>query len=68
MLTLTPGETSKTSSQCKPTSNALEYSKFHSGRSRWLAESIERYIEQQGVVAELEAHGAARYAGTHRMA
>jgi hypothetical protein len=37
---------------------ALEYSKFHSGRSRWLAESIERYIEQQGVIAQLEERGA----------
>ncbi|HVU87504.1 MAG TPA: hypothetical protein VHD36_09290 [Pirellulales bacterium] len=37
---------------------ALEYSKFHSGRSRWLADSIERYIQQQQVVAELEEHGA----------
>ncbi len=36
---------------------ALEYSKFHSGRSRWLAESIERYIEQQQVVAEIEERG-----------
>jgi hypothetical protein len=36
---------------------ALEYSKFHSGRSRWLAESIERYIEQQQLVTAIEARG-----------
>jgi hypothetical protein len=36
---------------------ALEYCKFHSGRSRWLAESVERYIEQQQVVAEIEERG-----------
>ncbi len=36
---------------------ALEYCKFHSGRRRWLAESIERYIEQQQVVGEVEQRG-----------
>ncbi|HEY1602949.1 MAG TPA: hypothetical protein VGG64_25310 [Pirellulales bacterium] len=36
---------------------ALEYCKFHSGRRRWLADSVERYIEQQQVVAEVEERG-----------
>ena len=36
---------------------AMEYCKFHTGRSRWLAESVERYIEQQQVIAEIEKRG-----------
>jgi hypothetical protein len=36
---------------------AVQYCKFHSGRSRWLAESIERYVEQQALVAEIAARG-----------
>ena len=36
---------------------AVEFCKFHSGRSRWLADSVERYIEQQQVTAEIEQRG-----------
>ncbi len=36
---------------------ALEYCKFHSGRARWLSEGVERYIEQQAVIVEVEQRG-----------
>jgi len=36
---------------------AVQYCKFHSGRSRWLAESVERYVEQQQVTVEIEERG-----------
>jgi hypothetical protein len=36
---------------------AVHYCKFHSGRSRWLAESVERYIQQQQVIGEIEQRG-----------
>jgi hypothetical protein len=36
---------------------AVEYCKFHSGRSRWLAESVERYVEQQQVTLDVEERG-----------
>jgi len=36
---------------------AVQYCKFHSGRSRWLAESVERYVEQQQVTVDVEARG-----------
>jgi Leucine Rich repeat len=38
---------------------ALEFTRFHAGRSRWLADSVERYIEQEQVVAEIQARGGA---------
>jgi hypothetical protein len=36
---------------------AVEYCKFHSGRRRWLADSVERYIAQQQIIAEIEGRG-----------
>lgn len=36
---------------------AVQYCKFHSGRSRWLAESVERYVEQQQVTIDVEQRG-----------
>ncbi|HEY2837736.1 MAG TPA: hypothetical protein VGJ26_01205 [Pirellulales bacterium] len=36
---------------------AVQYCKFHSGRSRWLSESVERYVEQQQVTVEIEERG-----------
>ena len=38
---------------------ALEFTRFHSGRSRWLADSVEQYIEQEQVVAEIQRRGGA---------
>lgn len=36
---------------------AVHYCKFHSGRSRWLAESIERYVAQQQVIDDIQKRG-----------
>jgi hypothetical protein len=36
---------------------AVEYCKFHSGRRRWLADGVERYIAQQQIIAEVEKRG-----------
>jgi len=38
---------------------ATEFARFHAGRSRWLADSVERYVEQEQVVAEIQARGGA---------
>jgi len=36
---------------------AVEYCKFHSGRRRWLADGVERYIAQQQIISEVERRG-----------
>jgi len=36
---------------------ALEFAKFHSSRRGWLAASIERYAEQETIVAEIRRRG-----------
>src|SRR5262245_40591880 len=36
---------------------ALEYVKFRSGRRQWLANQVERYTEQEAVVAEVRRRG-----------
>lgn len=36
---------------------AVEYSKFFASRSRWLAASVDRYVEQQEVVTHITARG-----------
>ncbi len=36
---------------------AMEFTRFHAGRSKWLADSVERYIEQEAVVAEIQQRG-----------
>ena len=36
---------------------AKEYAKFQSSRRRWLADSIERYAEQQKLIAEITRRG-----------
>jgi VanZ family protein len=36
---------------------ALEYIRFQGGRRHWLAQSLERYVEQQAAIAEIEEAG-----------
>lgn len=36
---------------------AVEYSKFFASRSRWLAASVDRYVEQQEALAHIQARG-----------
>jgi VanZ family protein len=36
---------------------ALEYIRFQGGRRHWLAQSLERYVEQQAAIGEIEAAG-----------
>ncbi len=36
---------------------AVEYSKFFASRSRWLAASVDRYVEQQEVVTHITSLG-----------
>ncbi len=36
---------------------ALEYVRFHSGKTRWLARCVERYVAQGELIAEIERNG-----------
>lgn len=36
---------------------ALDYAKFHAGRSRWIFEEIDRYIERAALIADIESRG-----------
>src|SRR4051812_26801037 len=36
---------------------ALEYSRFHAGHRRWLASSMDRYVEQAAVINQIQQLG-----------